>query len=140
MTLLNREIFRLSSENIKEQHNLTLKLRGLRSRLKILLATTYEEAVELLDSFPNNIVGLVSDIGFPREGKHDEKAGLRLVEYVRQKDSAMPILMQSAVQKNAERVAALAEQIGDIGFINKNESNLLEKVRKFLLTSLGFGT
>ena len=47
------------------EHQRTLRMRG---RPKIVLARSYEEAMDLYERFKNNILGIISDARFPREG------------------------------------------------------------------------
>jgi hypothetical protein len=75
------------------EHQQMLRMRG---RPKILLATTYEEAVMLYDKYKNNLLGIISDISYKRGGVQDKFAGIRLVEHVKSEDEFMPILMQSS--------------------------------------------
>ncbi len=44
-------------------HQRTLRMRG---RPKIVLARTYEEASDIYDTYKNNILGVITDVRFPR--------------------------------------------------------------------------
>jgi hypothetical protein len=67
----------------------------MRGRTKILLATNYEEAVSMWDKYKNNLLGIITDISFTRNGEVDKQAGIRFVEKVRGEDEYMPVLFQS---------------------------------------------
>ena len=64
-------------------HQSTLRMRG---RPKIVLARTYEEAMALYEKYSNNILGVITDANFPRNGKKDPEAGVRLLEAIRARD------------------------------------------------------
>ena len=48
------------------EYQKTLRLRG---RPKILFAKNYEEAWEIFQKYQHNILGIISDISYPREGE-----------------------------------------------------------------------
>jgi hypothetical protein len=48
------------------EHEQMLRMRG---RPKILLARNYEEAKELYDKYQKNLLGLVTDVRFPKNGE-----------------------------------------------------------------------
>ena len=48
-----------------------------------MLCTNYEEALDIYDRYSNNIIGVISDAGFPRNGQHDDEAGLSLARKAR---------------------------------------------------------
>ena len=47
------------------------RLLRMRSRPKILLAKTYEEAVSYFERHSDHVSALITDLSFPREGKED---------------------------------------------------------------------
>jgi len=121
---------RLMSEGI----NLSHRLLRIRARPKILLAQTYEEAWELYEHFAGNILGIITDVSFPREGEFDFEAGIRLTERIREDDEDIPILVQSMEKEHeAKAIVAGAE------FMSKRSPHLLEDVREYILDHFGFG-
>lgn len=50
------------------EHEQMLRMRG---RPKVMLARDYEEAVELYEKYRENILGVISDVSFKREGVKD---------------------------------------------------------------------
>ncbi len=120
----------LYSEGVNELH----RRMYMRSRPKILHATSYEEGVELLDRYKRNAMALISDVRIPRGGALDETAGIELSRFARRYDPDLPVLLQSADASNAEQAAALRA-----AFVNKNSTTLLADIRGFLRRSLGFG-
>ena len=79
------------------EHQRMLRMRG---RPKIVLVRNYEEAVNFYDRYQNNILGIITDVRFPKGGKKDSLAGIEFCKYVRAYDQYVPIIMQSAEQKN----------------------------------------
>ena len=53
-----------NTEFLKDAFNEQQQILRKRARPKILLATNYEEAVELYDRYKKNILGVISDVGF----------------------------------------------------------------------------
>jgi len=110
------------------------KILRLRARPKILMASTYEEAVAVMEKFRDYLLCLITDVKFQRDGKPDEHAGLDLVEFVRKSHKDLPIIIQSSDEENAK----LAYQL-QCTFINKNSETLSQDFRSFITHFLGFG-
>ncbi|GBC60468.1 phosphoenolpyruvate synthase/pyruvate phosphate dikinase [Desulfonema ishimotonii] len=115
---------------LNEEHRLLL----MRARPKILLAETYEQAMQLYHRFHSYLFGIISDARFPKDGKLDETAGVQLLARIRKEIPDLPLLMLSSEPRNRER----AEQIPAV-FLDKNTSNLLDEIHDFFLHHLGFG-
>jgi hypothetical protein len=113
------------------EHQQMLRMRG---RPKILLATTYEEAVMLYDKYKNNLLGIISDISYKRGGVQDKFAGIRLVEHVKSEDEFMPILIQSSAKDQESMMNELK-----VGFIYKHSKSLLIELRNFIMEFFAFG-
>lgn len=58
-----------NSSTILEALNTWGKHLRMRGRPKILLARTYEEAYDLFTRYQRNVLGVISDISFSREGQ-----------------------------------------------------------------------
>lgn len=120
----------LMGEGLNE-HQKTLRMRG---RPKILLATNYEEAVDLYNKFEGNILGIISDVCYSRNGERDSHAGIMLSQYVREKDPDIPILLQSSNQAHEADAMQL-----NTGFIFKHSKTLLNELREYINCNFGFG-
>ncbi len=113
------------------EHQQMLRMRG---RPKILLATNYEEAVNLYEKYKNNLLGIISDISYKRGGVQDKLAGVKLVERVKAEDEFMPILLQSSAREHESVSAELK-----VGFIYKHSKSLLIELRNFIMEYFAFG-
>ncbi len=109
----------------------TLRMRG---RPKIVLARSYEEAAQLYRTYRHNILGIITDMSYLREGEQDPHAGLTLTRMVLDKDPEIPILIQSS-DSNAKE---MAEDAGAF-FLWKHSSSLLYELNKFMTGHYGFG-
>lgn len=108
-----------------------LRMRG---RAKVLLAQNYEEAIELYDTFRNNLLGIITDISFDREGVVDHEAGIRFCRHVRTNHADLPILLQST--KDDYSQVACDEHAS---FIWKLSPSLLNDLRQYVFENYGFG-
>lgn len=127
-------IFKQSKDFMTEglnEHQMMLRMRG---RPKIMLATTYEEAIGLYEKYKRNLLGIITDMSYPRDGKQDKYAGVKLAEKVQRDDPFMPILLQSSDKEGEE----LAQKL-KVGFINKNSKTISVELRNFIREYFAFG-
>ena len=127
-------IFKQSKAFMTEGLNEHQKMLRMRGRPKILLATNYEEAISMYEKYKENLLGIISDLKYKRNGIEDPEAGLRLCSKVKQDDPFMPILLQSSDAHMQER----AKELG-VGFINKNSKTLSIELRDFIRQYFAFG-
>lgn len=112
-------------------HQRTLRMRG---RPKIVLARTYEEAMSLYEQYQDNILGVISDASFPREGEKDPQAGARLLGEIRARDPYMPLIMESSETANRD----VAHLFG-ASFVDKNSKKMGVDLRDAVSQNFGFG-
>ncbi|MFX1284599.1 MAG: PEP/pyruvate-binding domain-containing protein [Promethearchaeota archaeon] len=127
---LMKQTHRLISSGINDFYNLL----QMRARPKILLACTYEEAMKYYQTYKRYVIGVISDVRFPRGGKVDKNAGLDFIKEVKTNNLTLPCALQSSELKNIQR----AEELGAY-FIHKKARRLLQNLRQFMLRYLGFG-
>lgn len=120
-----------------EEDNLgeTQKILKMRARPKIILTNNYEQAREIIDKYHQNMLCLITDVRFPKEGKENDRAGVLLSKYLRSKDHRIPILIQSSELENQKKADKLKAY-----FVNKNSDTLARDVTKFMTRNLGFGS
>lgn len=121
---------RSMSEGVNE-HQQNLRMRG---RPKILLATNYEQAVFLYEKYKRNILGVISDIGYNRNGRHDKQAGIHLCRKIISENEHMPFLLQSSDIEYEKTAREL-----NVGFINKYSKTLSIELRNYIIKNLAFG-
>ncbi len=131
---LYKIIFHQSKEFMKEGLNIHQQMMKMRGRPKILLATTYEEAIELYDKYKSNLLGIITDVTYEIDGIKDKDAGFKLCQSIKNNDPFMPVVMQSSESENRIR----AEKIG-AGFIDKNSTTLLQELRDYVKKYFAFG-
>ncbi|MDA3781551.1 MAG: pyruvate, phosphate dikinase [Bacteroidales bacterium] len=110
------------------------KVLKLRARPKIMLATNYEEAIEIFEKYKDFFICIISDISFPKNNKMFENAGFELIKYAQSVISNLPTLLQSSDPGNAK----YTYEIGS-SFMNKNSESLLQDLKSFINFHLGFG-
>lgn len=119
-----------STEALNE-HEQMLRMRG---RPKIILARDYEEACALYEQYGENMLGVITDVSFKRDGEKDPQAGLKLARMLREKDPYLPIIVESSESENAAKVA----DFNGI-FLDKNSKKLPLDLGKAITDNFGFG-
>ncbi|MFN2394772.1 MAG: PEP/pyruvate-binding domain-containing protein, partial [Bacteroidales bacterium] len=135
MPILYSIVIEQTRQLIEEIHtDETHKLLKMRVRPKILLASNYNEAITLFEQYRENLLCLISDVKFEKDGKLDSRAGLNLVGYVRDQMPELPVVLQSSDVENARNAYLLKST-----FINKNSETLKQDLQSFINYYLGFG-
>jgi CheY-like chemotaxis protein len=117
-------------EGLNEEH----RLLAMRARPKILVADTFERALEIFRLYEPYVLGIISDVRFPRDNKLDENAGVDLLRTIKSERFDIPMLLMSSEARNAGKAADIPAF-----FVDKNSPTLLSDVQSFLLNHLGFG-
>lgn len=136
LSLLFTEIMTQTQKLIMAEPNnsdMSLVMK-IRIRPKVILVSTFEDAAAIIDHYKDNLIGVISDVRYKRNGLEDDDAGIELIKYVRKADDKIPCLLQSREYENKER----AEQM-DAEFINKNSLTLAQDIKSFVKRRLGFG-
>ncbi|MFI3331973.1 MAG: PEP/pyruvate-binding domain-containing protein [Rikenellaceae bacterium] len=136
---LYKLILNQSTEFLRDAYNEQQQVLRKRARPKILLATNYDEALTLYQRYKNNLLGVISDVGFVlHKGDHPsaEKsdAGVELCRIIKEDNPLMPLLMQSS-QAEFE---AKAHELG-VGFVSKNSKRLISKMTRYIEQEFAFG-
>lgn len=134
LPIIYTELMKQTRYLVSHAVNSSHRLLRVRARPKILLAETYEEAMAVIDKYRHNLLGVISDIRFPQEGKINPSAGLQLVQKVNEFIPDLPLLLQSEEKENAAKA-----QEYKVSFLDKNSPNLLYELRAFILENYGFG-
>ena len=134
LPMLYNVVINTTHKLMKQEYTDALRLYRMRSRPKILLATTFEEAVELYRLYKHNLLAVISDVRYPRKGVLDPKAGARFIKIVQKKNPSMPIIMQSMEPENEMTAAKLGAY-----FIEKSSPHLIQSLEDFAMRHCGFG-
>jgi len=134
LPIIYTEILKQSQRLISEGINLTHKFLRMRARPKILLCSTYEEAWTYFDRYGEFMLGIISDIDFPRHGVQDPRAGLDFADAVRGQDPDLPILLLSTLAENGTEASSR-----NAAFVLKDSPLLLNELRQFMIHYFSFG-
>jgi CheY-like chemotaxis protein len=134
LPVIYTELVKQSQSLLHEGMNLSQKLLRMRARPKILLCSNYEEAWDYFTSYEEDVLGIISDIEFPRGGELSPEAGVEFARRVRELRSDVPIMLQSSRPQN-ER---LAEDVG-ADFLLKGSPVLLNQLLRFMTRNFSFG-
>ena len=133
---LYKIVMQQSRNFVKEALNEHQKMLRMRGRPKILLAKTYDEAMDLYNQYKENLLGVISDVSFKKGDARDSerKLGITLVQQMRREDPNLPALMQSSDLSNA----SLAKSMG-VGFLHKYSKSLSLELRNYIIQNFAFG-
>ena len=131
---LYRIVLEQSREFSKEALNEHLKTLRMRGRPKIMLARSFEEAMQVLENYGDNLLGIVSDMSFMRNGEKDALAGYALAKMVKERDAHLPFILESSEAGNAN----YAKRLG-VPFIHKNSKTYPQDLRQIIMDQFGFG-
>ncbi len=139
LPLLYKLVLQQNAAAIMDALNEEQQIFRKRARPKILMATNYDDAVSLYDRYKDNLLGVISDIGFvlhrgdrPESEKLD--AGVDLCRLIRKEIPKMPILMQSS----QESMRSVAESLR-AGFLMKRSKTLTHELSEYIGREFGFG-
>ncbi len=131
---LFKHLLKQSKEFSTEALNDHERMLRMRGRPKVLLARDYEEAQRLFDRYGKHMLGIISDVRFPRGGRKDPHAGMRFAAYVHERNPFVPVILES--QETANRNLAEAMRLT---FLDKNSKTLPQDLRKSVDFLFGFG-
>ncbi|MBQ6911684.1 MAG: phosphoenolpyruvate synthase [Bacteroidales bacterium] len=139
LPLLYKLVLQQNTDAVRDALNEEQQIFRKRARPKILMATNYDDAVSLYRKYKENLLGVISDIGFvihrydkPSLEKLD--AGVDLCRMIRQETPKMPILMQSS----QESMHAVADGL-QAGFLMKRSKTLTHELSEYIGREFGFG-
>ena len=139
LTLLYKLVLQQNIAALKDALNEEQQVFRKRARPKILLATNYDDAVATFERYKEQMLGVISDIGFVLhrgDRSSDEKldAGVDFCKLIRREVPKMPILMQSS----QESMRSVAESLG-AGFLMKRSKTLIHELGEYIGREFGFG-
>lgn len=134
LPLLYKCLIQQNRSSILEALNNWGKILRMRGRPKIVLAKDYEEAVNLFNRYKDNLLGIISDMSFNKNGVENKLAGLEFNKLVKSYNPLLPVLIQSMNKEIKDEVIANGAQ-----FIWKKSSRLLSLLYDYVINYYGFG-
>ncbi|MGD2124782.1 MAG: PEP/pyruvate-binding domain-containing protein [Desulfobacteraceae bacterium] len=134
LPLIYKEVVKQTQAVLEVGLNEEHRLLTMRARPKILLAGSYEEALELYQKYHPFLFGVIADTRLPKGGKLEENAGFLFLSQAREEIPDLPLLLMSSDPKNRKK----AGKIPAI-FLDKNSPHLLRELHDFFMNYLGFG-
>ncbi|MDY7394481.1 PEP/pyruvate-binding domain-containing protein [Aureibaculum sp. 2210JD6-5] len=118
------------SEGLNEHRAMNL----MRGRPKILLATQYEEGLALFEKYKENLLGVISDVNYFKDGKRDPTAGFQFLKYVRNIQRYFPFLIQSSDKENEKKALELKGK-----FLWKHSETIELELKNYITKYFSFG-
>ncbi len=134
LPILYKEVVSQTQAVMEDSINDEHRIFRMRARPKVLLARSFEEATDLCRRFRPYLLGVLSDVRFPRGGRLDDAAGFALLAQIRAEEPDLPLLVLSTEEANRERALAIPA-----AFINKSSPTLHAEIHDFFIQFLGFG-
>ena len=131
---LYKFVLNQSQEFATEALNAHLSTFRMRGRPKIVLARNYEEAMHLYNRYMKNVLGVITDVRYSREGIVDPMAGIKLMSEIRKQDPFVPLILQSSESGNEKFCAQF-----DASFVDKNSKKMNVDLRDIVSDNFGFG-
>ena len=132
--LMYKLLFKQSKTFVTEGLNEHQKMLRLRGRPKILLATNYEDAISLYEKYKYNLLGVISDVKFKKDGAIDPIAGIKLCKKIRNYDPNFSLILQSSNAKYEKDAKKL-----DAGFVCKESNNIPSAFTTYFKENFSFG-
>ncbi|BDU68025.1 phosphoenolpyruvate synthase [Geothrix oryzae] len=135
LPILYSEILKQTTRLAKDQNvDRMARTLAMRVRPKVILATSYEEAMAFCDQFQDCLLCVISDRKYPKGGVLDREAGIKLIRALKERIPDLPTLLQSSDPLKESWATAL-----NSGFLNKNSYTLGAELSSFFYERLGFG-
>ncbi|MEA1980129.1 MAG: histidine kinase, partial [candidate division Zixibacteria bacterium] len=134
LPIIYSEILRHSQSLLREGVNISHRILKMRARPKILLCSSYEEAMDYYEKYEKYILGVISDIKFPCQIFPPEEAGIHFAKRVIESNFDIPVLLQS----DSPEFKTIADEM-EISFCCKTSPTLSRDLQKFVTNNLSFG-
>ncbi|MDD4029403.1 MAG: PEP/pyruvate-binding domain-containing protein [Caldisericia bacterium] len=134
LNILYKTLWHETKKLYQDHTSLQKKTFQQKTRTKVLHAKTYEEAIQILDQYHQQIIGVITDMQYPmKEGRFDT-SGLYLAKKIWEYNPVLPIILQSST-------TCLASCIKEhpVVCIQKTSKTLLSDIKNTLTAYFGFG-
>jgi CheY-like chemotaxis protein len=133
LPLLYKEVVSQTQAVLEEGLNEEHRLLTMRARPKILVAEDYEEALRLYETYQPYILGVISDVRYPCNGRPDDAAGRFPQAHQARTRFRQPSLLTRLRLLHADGAAGIPANLS-----HKHSPSLHEEVHAFQ-GHLGFG-
>ncbi len=134
LPIIYKILIEQTNELMEEGLNPHQKTMSMRARPKVLLAKSYEEGIQLYEKYKYNLLGVITDVSYSKNGERDKQAGIKLSRHIRETNKQIPILLQSSDVIEKEILDELK-----VKFIDKYSKTLLNDLRSYIKENYGFG-
>ncbi len=132
LSIIYEEIWNYIDSIIHDDLNRERKLARYRRRPYVLLATDFNEGIDYYEGHKDNLLCILTDNTYKKDGKIKNDAGLDFAEKVKDEKPDLPIIVQSS-----ERLEDGREINDKVKFLLKRSPDLSEGIREFINESLG---
>lgn len=115
-----------------EALNSQAEMLRMRGRPKVIVARNYEEAWQLYERYKDDMLGVITDCRYPRNGEVDPIAGIELLSNIREDNEYLPMILETA-EPNVKC------DIKGVRIIDKNSKKMSVDMRNILAEHFGFG-
>ena len=133
LPLLYKEIIFHTKKLMDKSLNDTQRLLHMRARPKILHAVNYEQAKKYFEKYQMNILGIISDVTFPKNNVIDSLAGIKFTKYIQSQEDSIPVLLQTSNTSLKVNDYALNTKL-----LYKSSKHLFKDIKIFMKRHLGF--
>ena len=134
LPVLYRQIISNTKKLIDKSLNSSQKILHMRARPKIILVKNYEDAIKFIKKYRYNLLGIISDLRYPYKNDLNHLSGIKLIKYIKDIKSAIPILLQTTEKNIPEIIKNYSIKV-----IKKDSSILFQELQNFMIKELGFG-
>jgi len=134
LPILYNILFKQTQLFVQEGLNEHQQILSRRGRPKILLAKTYEEAIVLFNTFRENILGVITDVSYPRNNRLDKNAGFHFLKKIKDSNGFIPAIIQSSNLENKTKAEDFKAE-----FLHKHSETLGIDLKKIISKHFSFG-
>jgi CheY-like chemotaxis protein len=128
------EVVKQSQRLIFDGLNLAHRMLRQKARPKILLCTNYDQAWSFFERYADFVLGIITDLEYPKGGVNIPDAGAQFARQVRGRFPDMPVMIQSSQPRVMEYASSLNTAVA-----RKDSPTLLKELRTFMQENFGFG-
>lgn len=118
---------------LREKYTTKERILVKRGRPRVYLTADFVESKNLLEEFGGNLLGIISDCTYKKNGKVVPDIGFEFIDFVRSKFPNLPIILQS----NDEKIKDYAKK-NNLRYLIKTSPTLISDFKNLFLDLFGF--